>query len=445
MSTEQPERVPPSATVDRDSRPPVAALPWLRSRGATALLVDLAAVMVAVLTFVIVGTALTGDLHGFILSLDFPKIYLRDFERWYVPQGKAIFDSPHPTPKYLYSAFFAIVLSVFEDNTIAEARAQWMAFQAVLIVVFCVLINFAVFGQRRPRLALVTPFLVVASVPIWHNFLWGQVSLIMTVGALLVVFVQPDRPWTRVLAAGTGVVAAIKYYPAVMLAALVGSREWRSAVILVGAAVLAFVAVPVVGIGWDDFVTFTRATSDRVGGRDFSGTVNSLHVPHVLLRVLEVPKENWDGLLPSLRWIGRFIFAAHAGLAFIVCLRLTCGLRRRLTLGAALLLLPLPFVVATSWPHYFTFLPFAQALVLALLLDSDDDSIGPPTAVWLRLPLLGAAVLAVALGSLPWFGLMENWKEMSRYGFLTWSALLTLVIVDVLVVRGLVRRRQRSR
>ena len=99
----------------------------------------------------------------------------------------------------------------------------------------------------------------------------------------------------------------------------------------------------------------------------------------------------------------------------------------REALSAAALFVALPFVVPTSWPHYFVFLPFCQAALWVVL--------GEARAHWLwRVPVACSAVLASGYC----FALFPSWRFYNGVGAL-WvaDAALLGVLYGLVLRRGL--------
>ena len=104
---------------------------WAKAVG-----IDLCACSAAALLFVSAGTLLWGDLSAFLQSLDFPRVFFRDFLLWYYNQGQMIFELDTPVPNYLYTAFFGVMLAAFKDVPLGTARDVWGAIQVASLPLY---------------------------------------------------------------------------------------------------------------------------------------------------------------------------------------------------------------------------------------------------------------------------------------------------------------------
>jgi hypothetical protein len=96
--------------------------------------------------------------------------------------------------------------------------------------------------------------------------------------------------------------------------------------------------------------------------------INSQYFSHVVLRLSLVPATDRFRLL--LQMIGLAVVAANIGLIALV----TRARRARETaLSAVIVLLSTPFLIDTSWPHYFVFLPFCEVVLLHEALTRASD------------------------------------------------------------------------
>ena len=89
-------------------------------------------------------------------------------------------------------------------------------------------------------------------------------------------------------------------------------------------------------------------------------------------------------------------------------------------LSATALFLSLPFVVQTSWPHYFVYLPFCQT---ALWLGSGATQISAGLRRLLRIPLL----FSIALANIYFFNLLPSWRLYNGLGMLFFADASLLV------------------
>jgi hypothetical protein len=177
------------------------------------------------------------------------------------------------------------------------------------------------------------------------------------------------------------------------------------------AGLLFFVLLPGIVLGPSGWIHFHLQILAGSRGSEAATDINSQYMPRVLLRY-------FAGLLPA--GPGPFVTRALQLLSLLVA-AVNVGCLARfgrlpaadgIPLSAAALFLSLPFVVGTSWPHYFSYLPFCQALVLLYLLRS--PAIGR-TPRWVLLSLAGVS----AAGSSAFvFDCFPTWSSYSQWGVL---------------------------
>jgi hypothetical protein len=94
-----------------------------------------------------------------------------------------------------------------------------------------------------------------------------------------------------------------------------------------------------------------------------------------------------------------------------------------------------PFVLRTSWPHYFVFLPFAQAFLGTELLRN------PARSKAARVEGALLLLASVVLSSVPFFKVFPHWSQYTGGGCLFFADLLLVL----LAMRILWREDGRSR
>jgi alpha-1,2-mannosyltransferase len=95
-----------------------------------------------------------------------------------------------------------------------------------------------------------------------------------------------------------------------------------------------------------------------------------------------------------------------------------------------LISLSTPFLIATSWPHYFVFLPFVQLFLLHRALNGRADALGR-LAVFLFL-----WAPAVVLTSVAFFHGVGSWRIYNGLGAIFLAVLLLDFAAWVLLLRG---------
>jgi len=263
--------------------------------------------------------------------------------------------------------------------------------------------------------------LVLTSYPIALNFIGGSVSAFM-IAALtgMLVFAERDR---RLLAAGLLAFAvSFKFYPVLFLAPFAAGRDFRFLAFAAFACVALLFVVPGLVLGGGDTVRFYDALIESFRASDWvAANPHSNYFPHVALRLTGAMGQDAEDLLPLLRGIGWAVAAANMGLIFL--------LQRARARDAGLwsfqiVCLTLPFVLKTSWPHDFVFLPFVQALLAGRLLEGGRPRSRVAVALFLLLP-------SVALSSVVFFTLLGDFHRHGFCGFIFWADLLLLAALYV--------------
>ncbi len=390
---------------------------------ALAMLAVLGIVLLAV-TYYISEWKTTAE---FASAIDHCEYLFYDFVSYFRPAGREVLVSGNPIPRFFYSAFSAILFVPFGLMPLDAATWCWGLVQVVLAILLCGFSN-ADLPNVSPRTIVLSVFLVITSFPLLHNFAWGQVSTLITVLMLgsLFAYQHNRRVLSGVLlAVGT----SIKYYPAIFAVYYLLKRDFRALAVFCSVTFLLYFLLPVAILGMPGWLQFQQHSYVKA----FSGTwvgfdVNSQYFGHVVIRLSRA--------MPTLR-VERLL--AFAGIA------IACGngwllwrIQRiaadgKAALSAAVLFLSLPFLVQTSWPHYFVYLPFCQMVVLAHtlpLLSVQRERVRGGI-------LLAATILSIALGSIFGFNQFPNWRAYTEWGMPFFAnALLLGALYGLIVTAG---------
>lgn len=405
-------------------RPPVGGESQGPGGGSAAPeLVRRAAAVVAVFLAVAVCYILKWrSVSAFVVAIDQHDRLFEDFVVHYYPTGRAILTSLHPVPVpgYFYSAFFALLLAPVSALDPARAMWAWGAVQAVcLAALFAIPLTGLVRLTTRGLILYAAVF--ATSFPLLHNLKWGQVSVPLVACSLAALRAHAAN--RRVLAGALlGFAAAIKYYPAVFLVYFLLRRDLRACAAFAVAAIVFGVVVPVVALGAQGWLAFEAASREAVAGATWvSQNINSQHSAHVVARWVRLATGDRQavgpGSLEILHWLARGLFLANGILLW--------SFRRRLAaqhgvVAAVVLFLSLPFAVPTSWPHYFSYLPFCQAALFSFAL-AGEGGIGTRRGAVLALAALSALGSSVFA-----FAACGGWYAYSEAGILFVADLLLL-------------------
>jgi hypothetical protein len=302
-------------------------------------------------------------------------------------------------------------------------------------MVALVMIPSRVLLADRPRLRFLNGLLVAGDLPILHNFKWGQVSVILTAmgaGALLL------RESGKLVLPSVLLAFAVSFkgYPLVLLAYPLFRRDWRFLGVTATLIVLFSVVVPVLCLGWQDswaFLVRVRELADREVNHSVWLNRNSQYISHVAARWMRGGEAVAKGL--TWRLIGIGLAVANAAL-----LRSTvrAGLDRAVFWALLLCFGSLPFLLSTSWPHYFAYLPLAQIFIARVLVDG-----GVAT-----LPIVAAALfwlLSVVGSSTMLFFAIGNWKALVGSGALFLADVALLIAAWIILLPQTWLRRASAR
>lgn len=354
-----------------------------------------------------------GSLPAFVTAVDHYDTLFCDFVNHYYPMGQRVLSFPWPVEGFFYSAFFALLLRPLGAMELSSALWAWGAVQVVAAIALAVLPRRGC-APATPKAVLLYTLLFATSLPLLHNFKWGQVSVLVTLSVLASARLAQEKrdvPAGIVLALGT----AIKYYAAFFLIYYAIRRRWRVLQSFAIGAVCFLLILPAMALGPMGAIRFQRESWLELSRA--SGVIaqdwNSQYFAHVVLR--------WLGVVDApdtVRAVAVLGWAVVALMIWLVwALRSADGVVAS-DLSMAALLLSLPFVLSTSWPHYFVYLPFCQALAIGQLCQQ-------PRSGRTRL-FLALAILSVVLASVFAMNLSAHWNSYA------WSG--AILIADVLLM-----------
>lgn len=394
----------------------------------------LAAQLAAVVACVIALAAQWRSVDAFVASIDHGNVAFGDFVFHYYPTARDSIREGAPAGGFFYPAGFAVLLAPLGRADLETAKALWLVVLAASVVWTATWLVRAA-APRQPALAVLGAALVVTSVPVLHDFKWGQVSVLI-VAAAGTAFVLRARARHNGAAALLGIAAAIKGYPIVFAGWFLLRRDLRFAARVGVACGFTLVALPAIVMGPAHALFFQKvATNSVLGAAD--GVLydfNSQFAPAVLAR----HHGGWGVAARSITRAGELgSFAALAAIAVLLVLlartkapRIT---ERRDLWAFVLLASTVPFWLKTSWTHYFVHLPLAQVLLASTLVERRR-----PRDLAVLLVLVAPSVFLSNVVGLP---PAEGWLPYAESGspfFANALVLLAtcLVLVDAHVVEG---------
>jgi hypothetical protein len=373
-------------------------------------------------------------MQAFVSAIDQHDLLFHDFIYFFHRMGALLFLDRRPVDGFFYPPFAAVALSPLGLLPVKIASAVW-GLPEVAAMVALVMIPSRVLLADRPRLRFLNGLLVAGDLPILHNFKWGQVSVILTAmgaGALLL------RESGKLVLPSVLLAFAVSFkgYPLVLLAYPLFRRDWRFLGVTATLIVLFSVVVPVLCLGWQDswaFLVRVRELADREVNHSVWLNRNSQYISHVAARWMRGGEAVAKGL--TWRLIGIGLAVANAAL-----LRSTvrAGLDRAVFWALLLCFGSLPFLLSTSWPHYFAYLPLAQIFIARVLVDG-----GVAT-----LPIVAAALfwlLSVVGSSTMLFFAIGNWKALVGSGALFLADVALLIAAWIILLPQTWLRRASAR
>jgi hypothetical protein len=364
--------------------------------------------------------------RDFVGAIDHDDVFVPDFKWHYYPMCRQIFTSPTPIEGYYYPAFFALLCSPLGLMPPLTALAVWVAFQVLAAAGLVVLT--ARLLRLGPRGAVLTTGLYLTAFPLLHNFKWGQLSVPL-MATLVGAYLLAER---RQVVAGVllALAAATKLYPALFGLAWLGRGRRRLLVAFAVAAMAFYAVVPSVVLGPGPWWRFERATRTMLAQSAWiDHDVNSHYLAHVAARWYQlatggVAPAAFVGALKALGWL------LAAGLLGLLRPALRRTELRERGVPLVLLLLAVPFLLRTSWPHYFASLPLCQAVLLERLLARRGTSSRRRYAAAL-LP-----VVSMALASVFAFNLFPDWSVYNGWGLLCLADLALVPAAALVVLTG---------
>jgi len=365
------------------------------------------------------------SIESFVLAIDHHPQLFQDFLGYYYPMAQSISGATEPLYGYYYSAFFAILLTPLGALEPTSALRAWGIIQVALLATLFRLPLTKLLALDHRWLALYTG-IFATSFPLLHNTKWGQVSVLLTVCVLGAFHAyKTGRPvLAGVLLAFS---AAIKFYPAVFIVYFIFKRELRVCLSWLVAGLVFYVCIPVLVMSPETWLSFESAIFRDLARADWvASDGNSQYFVHVVGRWMTgeagaLPEES----LGLFSWLSNGLFLSNM---MLLALIQHWKLRNECLLSVALLFLSLPFVIKTSWPHYFSYLPLCQ---FALLMHSLGEF--RTREAW-KTPLAWLPLLSMLCSSFFLFRVFPNWAAYTSGGLLFLANLLLLLSLYLLIL-----------
>lgn len=376
----------------------------------------------AALLLVVVAYRLRWEsLEGFAAAVDHCELFFCDFIRHFYPAGRAVLATATPSGGFYYPPFAALLFGAVSALPLAPAGLVWLALQLLAAGVLLVVPAKTLLGAKPGwGIRFGSAVLLAGSLPLIHCLKWGQVSLVLT--ALAIASLWQLEAGRKVLAAALLATAvSIKVYPAVLLVYPLVRKDFRFVGLAAGITVVLSAVVPAVVMGpreaWAYFVA-VQASADEALGTWVRADVNSQYLGHVLGRWLRS-----ESLGSSRLWLALGGAIALANVT-LLAKALLAKVERPLLWAWTLPLASLPFVLKTSWPHYFVFLPAIQAGLFVVALEARRS----------RIPAMALVALSATGSSAATLMAVGPWEQVSGWGLLFLADLAALAAAWLLLV-----------
>ncbi len=362
-----------------------------------------------------------GSVDQFVAAIDHCGILFCDFVRHYYPTGKNIIVTGRPDIAFFYSSFAAVLFV-----PLGALRLTWAVFIWLLVQISgtAALYTSSYFdlSPLSGREKLFATFCFMTAFPVLHNFKWGQVSIIITL-CVTAAFILHERGSKSVSACLLAIAVSIKYYPALFLTYFLLKRDWKFLAFFAAFVFLFLAVVPAAVLGPDHAISLQYTSIGKISGSSqgwIRNDVNSQYLANV------VNRWNAGGLSKESRAILTLAGVIIAGLnCLLISLLIRRGADQLQWWGMALLFTSVPFLIPSSWPHYFVFLPLLQVFLLNYILR---------TTVILRVRYIKTVLFifpSVLLSNILFFNLHSGWRSYSSAGYLFIANLILLALVYV--------------
>jgi hypothetical protein len=214
---------------------------------------------------------------------------------------------------------------------------------------------------------------------------------------------------------------AIKLYPALFILHFILKRDLRTCVSFLLALFIFYFAFPATILGFNNWFAFENATSAAISNANWiTNDANSQFIAHVGLRWFSIFFNHAGGfsLASILTVIGYAITISCIGMMWAFQKN---ALYEKQGLPLVAIFLVIPFVLKTSWPHYFVYLPFCQAAVLSYSITTFG------VAGWHRRALIILPIFSILFSSVFFFNLFPDWIVYNSYGMLFFANAFLLI------------------
>ncbi|MCC7119500.1 MAG: DUF2029 domain-containing protein, partial [Anaerolineales bacterium] len=243
-----------------------------------------------------------GSLQNFNQTFDPCEPLFCDFTIHYYPTAQTIFETKEPLNGYLYSPFFAILTAPLGMLPLASALQVWGVIQIILtLLLFVAPLSALKLDSLTNEMLYAGIFFT--SLPVIHNFKWGQVSSLMTLAIIAAWLAHKNgKPiWAGIL---LGFSASIKYYPALFVLYCLFKKDYRALGAFSLTCFLLLFALPISALGFEHWLHFTTSTFQKLSALSATAAnPNTQYAPYVFARLLGIDPARLF-VLKLFQWVG---------------------------------------------------------------------------------------------------------------------------------------------
>lgn len=324
-----------------------------------------------------------------------------------------------PLGGYFYTPGFGIFLNLFARYKMDTAMTLWGIFQHILLFLLTIIPGIYLASKYASiRYYFFYLILCLTSYPLFHNIKWGQVSILLTL-LMILTFIAYEKKHEWFSATMLSLAVCIKYYPVFLVIYFVFKKDFKYVLKTIAVSAIIGLLFPSAFLGINKTFEFYQLSFSEMS--QAAGWVakdpNSQYFAHVFQRITGTVGNNIAA--GSLTLLG-FVFC------IILMLRIyKKSKNRELGLPSYVsLFLTFPFLISTSWPHYFSYLPFVITVVLAEIQNSDriNSSL-----------LFSGLFFASIAQSTALFSLIQTKELYVSLGFLMFANLMILGVTYPLI------------
>jgi hypothetical protein len=180
---------------------------------------------------------------------------------------------------------------------------------------------------------------------------------------------------------------------------------------------LLYCVFPSLTIGWSTWLSFEKASLAALSGaQGFSTDINSQYSVSVISRLTS----SWIDAATIFGPLKIFSYIVAVSCFLLAWIFLQNSETDNFQLAAISIFLAIPFLIGTSWPHYFCYLPFCQIGLLHYLIYKYQS------AKILNSIMIFAIAVSILISSIFIFNRFENWIAYNKHGMLFLANLLLL-------------------